>query len=62
MSPGTTTRFGLPPFFPTRLRFEDYIYRLWVQQDGVAAAHVDAAQTPHQKQLHAQSAGGGDLQ
>ncbi len=21
--------FGLPPFFPTRLRFEDYIYRLW---------------------------------
>ena len=36
---------GLPPFFPTRLRFEDYIYRLWVQQPGVAAAHVDAAQT-----------------
>jgi hypothetical protein len=36
--------FGLPPFFPTRLRFEDYIYRLWVQQDGVAAAHVDGAQ------------------
>jgi hypothetical protein len=36
--------FGLPPFFPTRLRFEDYIYRLWVQQDGIAAAHVDAAQ------------------
>src|SRR5260370_4369606 len=36
--------FGLPPFFPTRLRFEDYIYRLWIQQPGVAAAHVDAAQ------------------
>jgi hypothetical protein len=36
--------FGLPPFFPTRLRFEDYIYRLWVQQEGIAAAHVDAAQ------------------
>ena len=35
---------GLPPFFPTRLRFEDYIYRLWIQQNGVAAAHVDAAQ------------------
>lgn len=34
--------FGLPPFFPTRLRCEDYIYRLWVQQDGIAAAHVDA--------------------
>jgi hypothetical protein len=36
--------FGLPPFFPTRLRFEDYIYRLWIQQDGLVAAHVDAAQ------------------
>jgi hypothetical protein len=41
---GYDNTFGLPPFFPTRLRFEDYIYRLWVQQDGVAAAHVDAAQ------------------
>lgn len=36
---------GLPPFFPTRLRFEDYIYRLWVRQQGIASAHVDAAQT-----------------
>ncbi len=36
--------FGLPPFFPTHLRCEDYIYRLWVQQEGFAAAHVDAAQ------------------
>ena len=35
---------GLPPFFPTHFRFEDYIYRLWIQQRGVAAAHVDAAQ------------------
>jgi hypothetical protein len=41
---GYDNTFGLPPFFPTRLRFEDYIYRLWVQQDGIAAAHVDAAQ------------------
>jgi hypothetical protein len=41
---GYDNTFGLPPFFPTRLRFEDYIYRLWVQQDGLAAAHVDAAQ------------------
>jgi hypothetical protein len=41
---GYDNTLGLPPFFPTRLRFEDYIYRLWVQQDGVAAAHVDAAQ------------------
>jgi hypothetical protein len=37
-------RNGLPPFFPTRLRFEDYIYRLWIQQDGIVAAHVDAVQ------------------
>jgi hypothetical protein len=42
---GYDNTFGLPPFFPTRLRFEDYVYRLWVQQDGIAAAHVDAAQT-----------------
>src|SRR5215475_2153220 len=41
---GYDNSFGLPPFFPTRLRFEDYIYRLWVQQDGLVAAHVDAAQ------------------
>jgi hypothetical protein len=42
---GYDNRHGLPPFFPTRLRFEDFIYRLWVQQKGVAAAHVDSAQT-----------------
>jgi hypothetical protein len=41
---GYDNTLGLPPFFPTRLRFEDYIYRLWVRQAGVAAAHVDAAQ------------------
>jgi hypothetical protein len=41
---GYDNSFGLPPFFPTRLRFEDYIYRLWIQQDGFASAHVDAAQ------------------
>lgn len=41
---GYDNTFGLPPFFPTRLRFEDYIYRLWIQQDGLLAAHVDAAQ------------------
>ena len=41
---GYDNTFGLPPFFPTRLRFEDYIYRLWVQQCGIVAAHVDAAQ------------------
>src|SRR5262249_2397831 len=41
---GYDNTFGLPPFFPTRLRFEDYIYRLWVQQENIVAAHVDAAQ------------------
>jgi hypothetical protein len=41
---GYDNSFGLPPFFPTRLRFEDYIYRLWIQQEGMVAAHVDAAQ------------------
>src|SRR3984893_9787632 len=41
---GYDNAFGLPPFFPTRLRFEDYIYRLWMQQEGMVAAHVDAAQ------------------
>lgn len=41
---GYDNSFGLPPFFPTRLRFEDYIYRLWIQQKGVASAHVAAAQ------------------
>jgi hypothetical protein len=41
---GYDNTFGLPPFFPTWLRFEDYVYRLWIQQDGVCSAHVDAAQ------------------
>jgi hypothetical protein len=41
---GYDNTYGLPPFFPTQLRFEDYIYRLWIQQDGIVAAHVDAAQ------------------
>jgi hypothetical protein len=48
---GYDNTVGLPPFFPTRLRFEDYIYRLWVQQPGVVAAHVDAAQT-HNKSVY----------
>lgn len=41
---GYDNRLGLPPFFPTRLRFEDYIYRLWIQQPGIASAHIDAVQ------------------
>src|SRR3989344_1529879 len=35
---------GLPPFFPTKLRFEDYIFRLWLQREDVASAHVGAVQ------------------
>jgi hypothetical protein len=42
---GYDNRLGLPPFFPTRLRFEDYIHRLWIQQPGIVSAHVDAVQT-----------------
>jgi hypothetical protein len=42
---GYDNTFGLPPFFPTRLRFEDYSFRLWAQHQGVASAHVDAVQT-----------------
>lgn len=42
---GYDNRLGLPPFFPTRLRFEDFIYRLWIQQPGFASAHVDGVQT-----------------
>jgi hypothetical protein len=33
---GYDNTFGLPHSFPTRLRFKDYIYRIWVQQDGLA--------------------------
>jgi hypothetical protein len=43
---GYDNTFGLPPFLPTRLRFEDYIYRPWIQQEGMVAAHVAAAQHP----------------
>jgi hypothetical protein len=32
---GYDNRLGLPPFFPTRLRFEDFIYRLWIQHRGL---------------------------
>ena len=55
-------KFGLPPFFPTRLRFEDYIYRLWIQQDGHRRRARRRRAEPHQEQLHAQPAGGRDLQ
>lgn len=35
---------GLPAFFPTGLRFEDYAYRLWIQKTGIASCHVNAMQ------------------
>lgn len=42
---GYDNESGLPPFFPTTLRFEDYSLRLWSSSyDGVAAAHVNAVQ------------------
>ena len=59
---GYDNTFGLPPFFPTRLRFEDYIYRLWVQQDGIVAAHVDAAQNHIKSNYMRNPPAGRDLQ
>jgi len=44
-------RHGLPPFIPTVLRFEDYIFRIWTQKENVATAHVNAVQT-HRKSLN----------
>src|SRR5437764_14803696 len=57
---GYDNTFGLPPFFPTRLRFEDYIYRLWVQQAGIAAAQVGAAQN-HRKSSYMRNPLRGDV-
>ena len=59
---GYDNTFGLPPFFPTRLRFEDYIYRLWIQQEGIVAAHVDAAQNHTKSNYMRNPPCGGDLQ
>lgn len=36
---------GLPPFIPTDLRYEDYIFRIWAQHPKVVSAHVNAVQT-----------------
>ncbi len=48
---GYDNRLGLPSFFPTRLRFEDYIYRLWIQQDGIVAAHTDAVRFEYEGEV-----------
>ena len=55
-------RYGLQPFFPTRLRFEDYIYRLWIQQSKIVSAQCGRRATSHEEQLHAESAGNGSVQ
>lgn len=36
---------GLPPYFPTDLRFEDFIFRLWLQKENLLSAHADSVQT-----------------
>ena len=59
---GYDNTFGLPPFFPTRLRFEDYIYRLWVQAAGSRRRSRGCRPEPHQEQLHAQPPGRRGLQ
>src|SRR3989344_2675702 len=41
---GYDNRDGLPPFFPTKLRFEDYIFRIWSQRKDVATARVNCIQ------------------
>ncbi|MFA4953114.1 MAG: hypothetical protein WC584_02750 [Candidatus Pacearchaeota archaeon] len=42
---GYDNRQGLPPFIPTSLRFEDYMFRIWSQKQDIASAHVDSTQT-----------------
>lgn len=42
---GYDNRQGLPPFIPTSLRFEDYMFRIWSQKADIASAHVDGVQT-----------------
>ncbi len=48
---GYDNREGLPSFFPTTLRFENYAYRLWIQAKGYASAHVKAFQH-HDREVH----------
>ena len=47
---------------PTRLRFEDYIYRLWIHQSKIVSAHVDAAQRHMKNNYMRKSAGNGSVQ
>ncbi|MBI5061740.1 MAG: hypothetical protein HZB67_05510 [Candidatus Aenigmarchaeota archaeon] len=46
---------GLPPFFPTTYRFEDYVYRLWSTKKDVATAHVNCIQHHDRNQYMRQS-------
>ena len=57
---GYDNTFGLPPFFPTRLRFEDYAYRLWLRRAGIVSAHVDAAQH-HTRSLYMRNPPAADI-
>jgi len=41
---GYDNTFGLPLFFRHTLRFEDYIYRLWIRQEVIVSARADTAQ------------------
>ena len=59
---GYDNTYGLPPFFLTRLRFEDYIYRLWIQQERHSSRSCGCRPEPHEEQLHAKFSLVGDLQ
>lgn len=52
---GYDNRDGIPPFIPTKLRFEDYFLRVWLQDPSVAAAHINAAQTHYRNPYMRQS-------
>jgi hypothetical protein len=51
---------GLPAFFPTRLRFEDYAYRLWTQRNDFASCHINAIQY-HDRDGHERPNAGQDI-
>jgi len=52
---GYDNRRGLPPFIPTSLRVEDYMFRIWSQKPDIASAHVDATQTHKRSSSNRQS-------
>ncbi|MFH1073356.1 MAG: hypothetical protein V1743_08055 [Nanoarchaeota archaeon] len=48
---------GLPPFIPTRLRTEEFSYRIWISNPAYASAHVNAVQTHNRNQASRDSLG-----